>query len=461
MEERQDGEFGGIGVEVEKLKSSVAAIIEKQKPRLRAEAKAIRARISEKAKLSRRNALRMAENLHAILEELTASGEEGAVTKSAIVEKAAMADGDGKTRILYDYTFPPGLDNEAANRRRGRISCRAGSYLRLVHAAAVVAGRDEDGLVVRLAEGTSLASGLADLPDDVQSGHLDLLTEAIRGEARRITKVLDLEWYFSKVDGHSLIDTGTGWMSDRADPLFVAALPTVWLWTEEEAEFDGIWHPKGEGGNRPETERRTALLCSRLGLTVAPFGRERAIVPCFFRKWCTVLVGDRRASRPSEGNLAERGIFLDLAPRILLRPPMKGCDRIVGHSGVFLPTNRAALVRILDQFNCQFDGSDEEEFFEVTPSSLAVAVEKSRPEVDDEPGDKLMFAADTYTKASPDSRLARLEIGLLHGCGPEEARLGEDVETAAAASVASLKRWIAEQDTGIEDALSSLATWEE
>ncbi len=455
-----DSSDGGIGQEIEKLKNSVADILERQKPKLRADARAIQEKIGGASMLlSARDARRMAANLHGILGDVCSPGRTGLpITRSAIVEKAGMADADGKSRPLYAYTLPPGLESEAGEKRKARIVRRPENYLKLTKAAAALGGHDEDSLVIRLVEGTSLAQGLADLPEDVQPDHLDMLTHALRGETRRIVSVLGLDWYFSKVDRQCLVEMGDEWLTNQSDPEFVAALPTVWLWTDELAEFEGIWEPRSADGTRMEPEPRTALICSRVGITIAPFGHDRGIVPCLFRRWATVLVGPRH-EKPSipPGNLSL--LRLDLYPRILLPTPGgHGSDRIVGRRGVFRIADRKALARIIQSF----ERYNDDEFTEVTPSALAAALEERGPDVDCVDGDMLQCVPEAYTKAPPNTRMGRLEAALIYGCGDSpypKATLGAHLEASAAPSVESLRRWVAAEETKIGAVLSRMASW--
>ena len=141
--------------------------------------------------------------------------------------------GDGRCRWQKPPSLRLHLAAGAGERSGGEAESadrpEAENYLKLTKAAAALGGHDEDSLVIRLVEGTSLAQGLADLPEDVQPDHLDMLTHALRGETRRIVSVLGLNWYFSKVDRQCLVEMGDEWLTNQSDPEFVAALPTVWL----------------------------------------------------------------------------------------------------------------------------------------------------------------------------------------------------------------------------------------
>lgn len=443
----------GIVREVERMVGRISDELERQRVRIGREANAVRAAAEAAGPLQPPGARRMAENLGVIIQAAcSASGSRKPVTKQEIVKTAGMADSSEKSGPLYGYVIPAGLSEE--QRRARRTVRKPEGYLRLVKAVASLTGMDEDALLLQLTEGTPLQASLKDLGEPPEPDHLEMLVASIRGQARRVTAACGLDWYFRTVDGHALVRTGQGWGSRHEDPDITDAIPIVWLATLERAAFDADWFPHLPDGTRGERQEKTALLCTRIGLCLAPFGSDGAVEPCFVRSYVTVVVGRRSAPRPGL-------VFQPFDPSIpvVLGVPMPGQQRIPGREGVLVLPDPAAVARLLRGLGEDYP---KDEFDVVTPSSLARILDGNGKTVGMVPGDNLSWMRLGFTKAAPGTLLSKLEAALLDGCGEpswgeEIIPLGTILEQRAAELSESLKRWVYAESAAIDERLSQMS----
>lgn len=448
----------GIRNEVERMKSQIEQQRTLQGLRIQRDARVIRQAAEASRLLAPRDVHRLASNLHRIIEECSAAGREAVRDiKAAITREAGMMASNGRSGRLHEHTLPPGLDAGERGKRARRLAKRPGGYFRLADAAAKLSGRDPDGTALRLAEGTTLADRLATLPEAVEPDHLDMLVDAIRGEGRRISGALSLDWYFTTIDEHCLVRHGEGWAVRWEEPDLEASIPVAWLQSEEKASFEALWHARLPGGGIAAPVPHTGLVCERIGLCLAPFGHGRQVVPCLVRRHVTILVGHRHSS---EAARASGGFRFDVTPPLVLPPPAWLMSRLPVRAGVLEIVDKQAVGRIVAGFG---DGFHRDEYEEVTPAGLLRRLEGVRNLVARVPGDRLNYLVQAFTRSTPGSRLGCLEIALLHGSGDEMVgmpieKLGATLERLLAQSVESLRRWTYEQGAQVDEGLSKLAS---
>ena len=444
---------------VSMLKSQIEAHAGRQASLLQRQAAYARDRIAHSGPLNGLSDRRqLAENLHAIISKACQSTDANIerVTKQSIVEKAGMQTGQGKSGRLYDYALDPTLSLAEREKRAKRLIRKPTGYLRLADAAASLASLDVHRIVVDLVHGTSLAEGMDDLPKEIEPEHLTMLANAIRGEARRIIRQNDLDWYFRTIEEQGLVLSYEGWRADDdADMWTFLTVPSVNLFTEAVVHLEGKWYRNETDENCGENgEPRQVSICRRVGLAIAPFGSDRTVRPFFVRRPALLIKHlpwrSQNAAPPS-----------DYFDEILV-------DGLPNESGVRRTAKgRIVVERAHDiwQSPCfirpwEYYPGDDHEFIEVTASSIAKTLDSEFARAGLLKEDALHFPAAAYTKSPPGTRTAALERALLIGQsdGGEESKLMTLLEDCTRKLVESLRTWVEHQSASNEDAMFRMAS---
>jgi hypothetical protein len=374
------------------------------------------------------------------------------ITLTAILIAAGMPDASGGPAKFYSYRMDPALPEAVRLQRAKRLTKNPVNHLKLAEASARLAGMDADETVLKLAAGTSLAPGAEDIIGEARFDHLDMLSAAIQGDARRIVNTLNLDWYFGTLEDHALVPVQGGWEVNAFPGLLQYACPVVELMTlrKDKTVFRGVWQFKDDATTGGSSAK--ASVCSRIGLALAPFGSDKSVRAYFVTR--TVVEVCAELPRRDEFFICSRQHYCSL-------PVEDGIAR--NADGTFHPV-QADLGRFSDlalphpQDAC---GEWDWDFDEVTPATIASVIDGAKGTRAPTNADALFRASDVYTKSPPETCAAALERALLWGNdGKPETRLMSLLEADACARASSLRAWIDERMAHIEDAMVRMANGE-
>lgn len=323
-----------------------------------------------------------------------------------------------------------------------------------------MAGLDPDGIIVALVQGTRLAEGLDMLPENAEAEHLVMLSDAIQGEARRISEAVGLPWYYDTIEKQGLSPNGGGWEADYESFLWEwQTVPKVELVTEELAVFFGDWGPKQPDGTSGKGRRMAVWACRRIGLALAPFGPSREVRAYLVRRpivAVTHIPRPRKAGVPlSLTDLS--GLMVDDA--VVLSTPDEQGHVFSTRGTLAVSVEDAQAIRtVCGCESCDFPG-DDHEFVEVSPASLASILDSSFPDAKAVREDALRLPKAGVTLSPPGTRAASLERDLRLGqhSGADGETLMVRLEARAREYVEGLRSWMYAETTRIEEDLITMS----
>lgn len=174
--------------------------------RLRAQRlQAVKDAIAAKPRIERvSDRLTIGRNLWAILDTLERG--EPSVSKATVLLAARQGRPEESTKRLPRFAIRPGLSEEDEKRRAEKLTKKIAPYRRIIGAAARLTGRDEDGLLLELFQGTSYETAPEAIGDDDPDLEVaERIATGLRHGIDTMVQQYDLAGYFRKADRGRLV----------------------------------------------------------------------------------------------------------------------------------------------------------------------------------------------------------------------------------------------------------------